>query len=148
TTEGATVSSFAGFRIDLRLRELRDPEGARVAMTSAEFDSSRTSCERPGRVLSRDSSLDSTQGRNAGSFERSIDVSISRIRRKIEPDPIEPTSIKTQPSATVARHEVRIMKFFGFLNSRGISGQIAALVVVSVVASHSIITASFSIHRP
>ena len=94
-TEGATVLSFAGFRIDLRLRELRDPEGARVAMTSAEFDLLRTLCERPGRVLSRDSLLDLTQGRNAGSFERSIDVLVSRIRRKIEPDPLEPTLIKT-----------------------------------------------------
>jgi len=43
-------------------------------MTSAEFDLLRTFCERPGRVLSRDSLLDLTQGHNAGSFERSIDV--------------------------------------------------------------------------
>ena len=78
---------FCGWRIDLRLRELRNPDGARVAMTSAEFDLLQTFCERPGRVLSRDSLLDFTQGRNAGSFERSIDVLVSRIRRKIEPDP-------------------------------------------------------------
>ena len=86
-TEGATALAFAGWRIDFRLRELRNPDGARVAMTSAEFDLLRTFCERPGRVLSRDSLLDLTQGRNAGSFERSIDVLVSRIRRKIEPDP-------------------------------------------------------------
>jgi two-component system OmpR family response regulator len=95
TTEGATALSFAGWRIDLRLRELRNPEGARVAMTSAEFDLLRTFCERHGRVLSRDSLLDLTQGRNAGSFERSIDVLVSRIRRKIEPDPQNATMIKT-----------------------------------------------------
>jgi two-component system OmpR family response regulator len=94
-TEGATALTFAGWRIDLRLRELRNPEGALVAMTSAEFDLLRTFCERPGRVLSRDSLLDLTQGRNAGSFERSIDVLVSRIRRKIEPDPQVPTMIKT-----------------------------------------------------
>ncbi len=70
-------------------------EGAHVAMTSAEFDLLRTFCERPGRVLSRDSLLDLTQGRNAGSFERSIDVLVSRIRRKIEPDPQAATMIKT-----------------------------------------------------
>ncbi len=64
-------------------------------MTSAEFDLLRTFCERPGRVLSRDSLLDLTQGRSAGSFERSIDVLVSRIRRKIEPDPQEATMIKT-----------------------------------------------------
>ena len=93
--EGASALSFQGWHIDLRLRELRNPEGARVAMTSAEFDLLRTFCERPGRVLSRDSLLDLTQGRNAGSFERSIDVLVSRIRRKIEPDPRQATLIKT-----------------------------------------------------
>jgi len=46
-------------------------------------------------VLSRDSLLDLTQGRNTGSFERSIDVLVSRIRRKIEPNPQDPTIIKT-----------------------------------------------------
>ena len=95
TGSGATVLTFLGWRIDLRLRELRNPAGARVAMTSAEFDLLRTFCERPGRVLSRDSLLDLTQGRNAGSFERSIDVLVSRIRRKIEPDALDPTMIKT-----------------------------------------------------
>ena len=94
-TNGAVALGFLGWRIDLRLRELRNPAGARVAMTSAEFDLLRTFCERPGRVLSRDSLLDLTQGRNAGSFERSIDVLVSRIRRKIEPDPQEPVMIKT-----------------------------------------------------
>jgi two-component system OmpR family response regulator len=93
--EGAPTLSFDGWRIDLRLRELRNPEGARVAVTSAEFDLLRTFCERPGRVLSRDSLLDLTQGRNTGSFERSIDVLVSRIRRKIEPNPADPTIIKT-----------------------------------------------------
>src|SRR5215510_838445 len=96
--EGASTLAFEGWRIDLRLRELRNPEGARVAVTSAEFDLLRTFCERPGRVLSRDSLLDLTQGRNTGSFERSIDVLVSRIRRKIEPNPADPTIIKTMRS--------------------------------------------------
>jgi two-component system, OmpR family, response regulator len=94
-TDGASVLAFACWRIDLRLRELRNPDGARVAMTSAEFDLLQTFCERPGRVLSRDSLLDLTQGRNAGSFERSIDVLVSRIRRKIETDPQDSSMIKT-----------------------------------------------------
>ena len=93
--EGAAALAFLGWHIDLRLRELRNPEGARVALTSAEFDLLWTFCERPGRVLSRDSLLDLTQGRNAGSFERSIDVLVSRIRRKIEADPQEAVMIKT-----------------------------------------------------
>src|ERR1700712_1328177 len=91
----ATALEFNGWQIDFRLRELRNPEGARVAMTSAEFDLLRAFCERPGRVLSRDSLLDLTQGRSAGSFERSIDVLVSRIRRKIETDPQDATMIKT-----------------------------------------------------
>jgi two-component system, OmpR family, response regulator len=95
TTDGATALTFLGWRIDFRLRELRNPAGARVAMTSAEFDLLRTFCERPGRVLSRDSLLDLTQGRSSGSFERSIDVLVSRIRRKIETDPADATMIKT-----------------------------------------------------
>jgi two-component system, OmpR family, response regulator len=94
-TNGATALTFLGWRIDFRLRELRNPAGARVAMTSAEFDLLRTFSERPGRVLSRDSLLDLTQGRSAGSFERSIDVLVSRIRRKIEPDSQDATMIKT-----------------------------------------------------
>src|SRR3982074_223224 len=92
---GATALTFLGWRIDLRLRELRDPAGARVAMTGAEFDPLRTFCARPARVLSRDSLLDLTQGRSAGSFERSIDVLVSRIGRTIEADPLEPPRIKT-----------------------------------------------------
>jgi two-component system OmpR family response regulator len=96
-TVGASNSplNFQGWLIDFRLRELRNPAGARVAMTSAEFDLLRVFCERPGRLLSRDSLLDLTQGRNAGSFDRSIDVLVSRIRRKIEPDPQDATMIKT-----------------------------------------------------
>src|SRR5262249_17260431 len=93
--EGASALAFQGWHIDLRLRELRNPDGARVAVTSAEFDLLRTFCERPGRVLSRDSLLDLTQGRSAGSFARSIAVWWSRIRRKIEPNPQDPTIIKT-----------------------------------------------------
>src|ERR1700755_2957869 len=95
STDGASMLAFAGWRIDLRLRELRTPAGARVAMTSAEFDLLQTFCERPGRVLSRDSLLDLTQGRNTGSVRRSIDVLVSRIRRKIESDPQDATMIKT-----------------------------------------------------
>ncbi|MBI5129627.1 MAG: response regulator [Rhodopseudomonas palustris] len=94
-TSGATALGFLGWRIDFRLRELRNPDGALVAMTSAEFDLLQALCERPGRVLSREALLDLTHGRNAGSFERSIDVLVSRIRRKIEPDPQSVSIIKT-----------------------------------------------------
>lgn len=86
---------FAGWRLDLALRQLSDPNGVRVTVTGAEFDLLRAFCELAGRVLSRDQLLDLTQGRVAGPFERSIDVLVSRLRQKIERDPRDPQFIKT-----------------------------------------------------
>ncbi|WP_342363216.1 response regulator [Terrarubrum flagellatum] len=86
---------FAGWRVDLSMRRLTNPEGARVTLTGAEFDLLRVFCEHPGRVLSRDQLIDLTQGRAAGAFERSIDVLVSRIRQKIEADARDPEMIKT-----------------------------------------------------
>ena len=91
----ARVLTFLGWRIDRMLRELRNPAGARIALTDAEFGLLQVFCERPGRVLSRDQLLDLTQGRSAGVFERSIDILVSRLRRKIENDPHDPSIIKT-----------------------------------------------------
>ncbi len=91
----ARALTFLGWRIDRALRELRNPEGARVTVTDAEFSLLQVFCERPGRVLSRDQLLDLTQGRSAGAFERSIDILVSRLRRKIESDPQHPSLIKT-----------------------------------------------------
>ncbi len=95
TAPAAATLSFLGWTMDCRRRELRNPQGALVVMTSAEFDLLQALCERAGRVLSREALLDLTHGRSAGAFERSIDVLVSRIRRKIEPDPHEATLIKT-----------------------------------------------------
>ena len=87
--------AFAGHRLDVLARRLENAEGAEVALTGAEFDLLLVLVERPGRVLSRDRLLDLTQGRAAGPFERSIDILISRIRRKIEADPHHPEIVKT-----------------------------------------------------
>jgi two-component system OmpR family response regulator len=86
---------FSGWRIDLATRELRNPEDVQVAMTTVEFDLLAVLCQNPGRILSRDQLIELTHGRLAGPLERSIDVHISRIRQKIEPDPRDPTFIKT-----------------------------------------------------
>lgn len=91
----ARMLTFLDWRIDCRLRELRDPQGTRIVLTGAEFALLQVLCERAGRVLSREQLLDLTQGRSAGSLERSIDVLISRLRRKIERDPHDPAVIKT-----------------------------------------------------
>lgn len=64
-------------------------------LTAGEFDLLVALAERAGRVLSRDQLLDLTKGRAAAAFDRSIDVQLSRLRRKIEDDPKDPELIKT-----------------------------------------------------
>jgi DNA-binding response OmpR family regulator len=60
-----------------------DPQGADVVLTGAEFDLLKAFLDRPGRVLSRDQLLDLTRGRMGDVFDRSVDVLISRLRRKL-----------------------------------------------------------------
>jgi two-component system OmpR family response regulator len=87
--------TFAGWRLAAAQRELRDPDGVLVPLTSGEFDLLLAFVERPERVLSRDQLLDLTKGRDALPFDRSIDVQLSRLRRKMEVDPKNPQLIKT-----------------------------------------------------
>jgi two-component system, OmpR family, response regulator len=75
---------FEGFTIDLDARTLTSPQGEAVALTSAGFDLLACFIERPRRVLSRDQLLDWTRGREADPFDRSIDMTISRLRKKFE----------------------------------------------------------------
>jgi two-component system OmpR family response regulator len=75
---------FAGWTLDARLRQLLSPEGVVVELTSGEFDLLLVFAERPQRVLSRDQLMDLARGREATAFDRSIDVQVSRLRRKIE----------------------------------------------------------------
>jgi len=91
----AKLMMFRGWRLNAVARSLIDPRGVEVALTSAEFDLLQALCERAGRVLSREQLLDLTQGRSPGAFERSVDILVSRIRRKIETDPHRPELIKT-----------------------------------------------------
>lgn len=86
---------FHGWTLDGLRRRLIDPSGARVSITDGEFDLLRVLCQRPGRVLSRDQLIDLTQGRAAGPNERSIDILVVRLRRKIESDPQRPDFIRT-----------------------------------------------------
>jgi two-component system, OmpR family, response regulator len=87
--------AFAGWRIDPTTRELRDPSGIRITLTSAEFDLLLAFCRNPGQVLSREQLVKLVHGGLAGPVERSIDVHVSRIRQKIEPDPNDLLMIKT-----------------------------------------------------
>jgi len=77
------VYRFAGFSADPATRCVLDRDGADVQLTGAEFELLNVFLERPGRVLSRDQLLDLTQGRAADPFDRSIDVLMSRLRRKL-----------------------------------------------------------------
>jgi two-component system, OmpR family, response regulator len=89
------VLEFAGWRLDVTRRQLFSPTGALVPLRAGEFDLLLALAERPQRVLTRDQLLDLSRGRAATSFERSVDVQISRLRHKIESDPKEPQLIKT-----------------------------------------------------
>jgi two-component system OmpR family response regulator len=93
--DGAVVFKFKGWKLDARQRQLLSPEGAVVDLTTGEFDLLLVFVERPQRVLNRDQLLDLARGRDATSFDRSIDVQVSRLRRKIESDPKDPQLIKT-----------------------------------------------------
>jgi two-component system OmpR family response regulator len=89
------VLEFHGWRLVLARRQLFSPAGALVPLRSGEYDILLALVERPQRVLTRDQLLDLAHGRAANVFDRSIDVQISRLRRKIEADPKEPKFIKT-----------------------------------------------------
>jgi len=91
---------FGRCEIDLESRRLFEPGGGEVAMTAMEFDLLRVFLANPNRVLSRDQLLMHTRNREWEPFDRSIDIRIGRLRRKVEPDPAgEPRCIRTVRNA-------------------------------------------------
>jgi DNA-binding response OmpR family regulator/class 3 adenylate cyclase/tetratricopeptide (TPR) repeat protein len=90
---------FAGYRLDLAGHSLLDATGNEVPLTHGEFGLLRVFVQRVGRVLSRDQLLQLVSGRDAEAYDRSIDMQIVRLRRKIEPDPKRPTLIVTIPNS-------------------------------------------------
>ncbi|MEV8881988.1 MULTISPECIES: response regulator [Mesorhizobium] len=89
------VLRFNGWRLDPIRRQLHDPNNARVTTTTHEFDLLLAFCRNAGRVLSREELLGVTHAGLAGPIERSVDVHISRIRRKIEKDARDPVLLRT-----------------------------------------------------
>jgi two-component system, OmpR family, response regulator len=75
---------FDGWQIDLLKRELLNPSGIVIDLSAAEYDLLVTFAEAPQRVLSRDHLLDAARNRQSSGFDRSIDVLVSRLRRKID----------------------------------------------------------------
>ncbi len=86
---------FGGWVLETARRRLLNPEGVEVALTGGEFDLLLALVERANRVLTRDMLLDLLRGRQAGPFDRAIDVAVSRLRRKLEDDGRHAQLIKT-----------------------------------------------------
>lgn len=88
------IVSFDGFRLDPERRELRDSAGLVIELTTGEFDLLQALAQHPGRVRNRDQLLQETHHREAGPFDRTIDVQIGRLRKKLGDDGKSPKLIK------------------------------------------------------
>lgn len=96
TPAGAARSlDFDGLRLETGSRRLLDRDGVDIGLTTGEFDLLLVLLSRPNEVLTRDELMSSLHGREAGPYDRSIDVQIGRLRRKIESDPSRPSVIKS-----------------------------------------------------
>jgi DNA-binding response OmpR family regulator len=95
TTGSRSRARFSGWNLDLSTRELVSPAGSEVRLTTGEFDLLAAFVNNANQVLSRDRLLDLARNREAGPFDRTIDVQVGRLRRKLEDDPQKPTMIKT-----------------------------------------------------
>ena len=90
-----TCLLFSGFSFDAAARSLTNAAGQDVSLTTGEFELLKVLAEHAGRVLSRDFLLEQTRGRGAGPFDRTVDVQVGRLRRKLEDDPDDPKIIKS-----------------------------------------------------
>jgi two-component system OmpR family response regulator len=91
----ARAFRFAGWTLDIGLRHLVGADGVAVPLSTGEFRLLHALAESANRVMSRDRLMDVLSGREAGPFDRSVDVMISRLRRRLGDDAREPTLIKT-----------------------------------------------------
>lgn len=91
----ASCLEFDGWRFDPSRRTLHDADGRPVELTTGEFELLRVFTENNGKVLNRDQLMDQAKGREWTPYDRAVDTQIGRLRRKIEPDPANPTWIKT-----------------------------------------------------
>lgn len=86
---------FADWQLDLTRRELRSPDQVMIPLSAGEFDLLLVFVEHPQRILTREQLLDLARGRTHEAFDRSIDVQVSRLRRKLEYDTKRPEMIRT-----------------------------------------------------
>jgi len=99
TGEQGRIYEFDGWKLDINRRELTDPDNNVIEITSGEFDFLKVFVEHPNRVLSRDQILEFAYNNDTPAYDRSVDIRITRLRRKIEPDPKSPQWIKTLRNA-------------------------------------------------
>jgi len=90
---------FGGWELNVGLRKLKASDGRSVELTNGEFSLLAAFVSSPQRILSRDQLLDLSRLHNAEVYDRSIDVQILRLRRKIESDPTHPQFIRTERGA-------------------------------------------------
>lgn len=86
---------FSNWTVDRNKRKLISPDGVTTPLTNGEYELLLALLENPNQVLNRDQLLNMTHNRDAGPFDRTIDVQIGRIRKKIEDDPKNPKLIET-----------------------------------------------------
>lgn len=89
------IFSFEGWRLNVTARTLTSPKDESVELSSGEFNLLKAFVEHPNRVLSRDQLLDYTHANDTPAFDRSVDVRVGRVRKKIEADHQNPQFIKT-----------------------------------------------------
>jgi two-component system, OmpR family, response regulator len=87
---------FAGWEMEMRARRLTSPKGKVVALTAGEFNLLAAFLRSPEQILSREQLLAASRVHDEEVFDRSIDVQILRLRRKLEADPSEPKLIATE----------------------------------------------------
>jgi DNA-binding response OmpR family regulator len=95
TTSVAEQIRFGRFALDVEARKLWGPDGIEVELTAAEFDLLALFARHPNRPLSRDHIMEQAHQRGWEVFDRSIDLRILRLRRKIETNPNSPQLLKT-----------------------------------------------------
>jgi DNA-binding response OmpR family regulator len=90
---------FADFELNLRTRRLKRREGANIELTNREFNLLAALLAAPERILTRDQLLEASRVYDNEVYDRAIDVQVLRLRRKIEPDPTQPSFIVTERGA-------------------------------------------------
>ena len=94
-TEESGLFRFAGWTLDAATRNLTSPQGVVVALSGTDFRLLKIFVDHPNRVLTRDQLIDLMLSRDAGPYDRAIDVQVSRLRQRLGEDAKEPAIIKT-----------------------------------------------------